>query len=357
MSWKELSFIWKPDLYLEKLYAETEAIRKRNGSDSQGQEQLRNKLATALGSFEALDGTQPALDPVILESTDLGDVIRERVEYSSADGLRVPAYVLIPKKHGNGPFPAVLAWHGHGYGSREVVGLLPDGSEDTGVLGIHRHFALELCRRGMIVIAPEIVGFGDRKLTWDTEQNPDTPNSCFPIAAALLLAGKTIAGLRGYEAIRSADYLTTRTDVDASRIGCMGLSGGGMVASLSAALDQRIQAAVICGYSNTYKRSILSRRHCLDNYIPGILLHAEMPELIGLIAPRALFIESGISDPLFPVDATEVMIERVSGIYASMGVQERFLSDLFEGRHEISGRRSFDWLAERLGAGRQAISS
>jgi dienelactone hydrolase len=351
-----LSFIWKPDLFLEKLYETTETIRERsNGSDGSNievRENLREKLKQALGSFEDESGTLPALDPVLLERTDLGDVIRERVEYSTADGLRTLAYVLLPKQHDHrqGPLPGVLAWHGHGYGSREVVGLLPDGTEYSGAPGIHRHFALELCRKGMVVIAPEIVGFGDRKLTWDAEQNPDTPNSCFPIAAALLLAGKTIAGLRVHEAIRAADYLSERVEVDASRIGCMGLSGGGMVASLSAALDKRIQAAVICGYSNTYKSSILARRHCLDNYIPGILLHAEMPELIGLIAPRALFIESGSSDHLFPVAETEATIDKLHRIYASLEAAGSIASDIFEGGHEISGRLSFDWLADKLHA-------
>ncbi|WP_243767097.1 dienelactone hydrolase family protein [Paenibacillus agricola] len=311
-------------------------------------EQLRAKLRQTLGSYGDGAGDQPLLDPVVLESTDLGDVIRERVEYSTVDGLRVPAYVLLPKERGKLPLPAVLAWHGHGYGSRQVVGLLPDGSEDQGEPGIHRHFALELCRRGLVVIAPEIVGFGDRKLDWDIAQNPDTPNSCFPIAAALLMAGKTIAGLRAHEAIRAADYLAQRAEVDASRIGCMGLSGGGMVASLSAALDKRILATVICGYSNTYESSILARRHCLDNYIPGILLHAEMPELIGLIAPRALFIESGSHDPLFPVEATRTTIAKLEEIYTSLGAEGNIESDIFEGGHEISGRLAFDWLARKL---------
>jgi acetyl esterase/lipase len=156
------------------------------------------------------------------------------------------------------------------------------------------------------------------------------------------MAGKTIAGLRVHEAIRAADYLVERAEVDPSRIGCMGLSGGGMVASLSAALDKRIQASVICGYSNTYESSILARRHCLDNYIPGILLHAEMPELIGLIAPRALFIESGNRDPLFPVEATRMTIEKLKDVYASIGAEGSIASDIFEGGHEISGRLSFD---------------
>jgi dienelactone hydrolase len=344
------------DAFLEKLYNETASRRKQANEMSRTLETseaqragLRTKVREALGSF-ASDQVSPPLDPVLLERTDLGDCVRERVEYTTVDGLRVPAYVLTPANYGGKSLPAVLAWHGHGYGSREIVGLLPDGTEDNGPVGIHRHFALELCRKGMVVIAPEIIAFGDRKLEWDTEQNPDTPNSCFPIAAALMMAGKTIAGLRVHEATRAADYLLTRPEVDPARLGCMGLSGGGMVASLFAALDERIQATVICGYSNTYKSSILARRHCLDNYIPGILLHAEMPELIGLIAPRALFIESGSRDHLFPAAEANEVIRTLEEIYASLGMGEKIASDIFEGGHEISGRLSFDWLAEKLQA-------
>jgi dienelactone hydrolase len=340
--------MWKPDAFLEKLYTDTLNGREQNNETFEVHRAgLRTKLQEALGSFTS-DECDIPLDPVLLERIDLGDVIRERVEYTTADGLRVPAYVLIPNNHGSSRLPAVLALHGHGYGSREIVGLLPNGTEDNGLNGIHRHFALQLCRKGMVVIAPEIIGFGDRKLTWDIEQNPDAPNSCFPIAATLLMAGKTIAGLRVHEAIRATDFLLTRAEVDPTQIGCMGLSGGGMVASLYAALDERIQATVICGYSNTYKSSILSQRHCLDNYIPGILLHAEMPELIGLIAPRALFIESGTKDHLFPVAEVKEVIQTLEELYTSLGLEDRFASDIFEGGHEISGRLSFDWLEDKL---------
>ena len=86
------------------------------------------------------------------------------------------------------------------------------------------------------------------------------------------------------------------------KIGCMGISGGGLVAAFTSILDERIKATVISGYTSTFKGSIMDRRHCLDNYIPGILEYTEMPDLIGLIAPRALFIEAGTADHLFPLD-------------------------------------------------------
>src|SRR5690625_5766073 len=103
------------------------------------------------------------------------------------------------------------------------------------------------------------------------------------ISSQLLLMGKTIAGLRIQECRQVIDYMQLLKEVDGQRIGCMGISGGGLVAAFTSALDDRIKATVISGYTSTFKGSIMDRRHCLDNYVPGILQYTVMPELIGLI--------------------------------------------------------------------------
>lgn len=342
--------MWAPDAFVDGLLNKLQDRRDDRVELWPGRRTaLLAKLRETIGDFAREDGTKPPLDTVVLERTEEDGIVRERIAYTTADGLRVSAYVLAPKRSGKAAkLPAVVALHGHGYGSREIVGLLPDGTPQPDAPAGKNRFALELARKGLIVIAPEIVGFGDRKLRRDAEQNPDTPNSCFPLAAALLMPGLTLAGLRVYEASRALDALAERDDTDAGRIGCIGFSGGGMVASLFAAVDERVRAAVLCGYPNTYRGSVLARRHCLDNYLPGILRHAEMPELIGLIAPRALFIESGTHDRLFPAEQVREAAGALERLYAMLGVKDRFGFDLFEGGHEVSGRRSFDWLAEQL---------
>ena len=100
-------------------------------------------------------------------------------------------------------------------------------------------------------------------------------------------------------------------------------------------LDERMKATVISGYTNTFKGSIMDRRHCLDNYIPGILEYTEMPDLIGLIAPRALFIEAGNVDHLFPLDQVSFAIEKLTKIYQVFDAEQSLASHLFEGGHEI----------------------
>ncbi|MDQ0875262.1 dienelactone hydrolase [Paenibacillus sp. V4I3] len=337
-----------PDDYLNHLYNnlndETSQALKKPWNERKAE--VRSKLLESLGEFPE---TSSELNPVVRERIDKGDHYLERVSYTTDINLQVTAFVLIPKRL-TGRAPTVLAWHGHGYGSREIVGLQPDGTTDYGAPGIHQHFALKLVQRGMIVVAPEIIGFGDRRLSADKEKDPKKNSSCYSLASRLLLYGKTLAGLRIYEAIRSLDYLLTREDVDLERIGCMGFSGGGLIASLASALDVRIKATVICAFTSTFRGSLLAMNHCIDNYMPSILPYADLPELIGLIAPRALFVESGIEDPLFPVASVQEACVKLQEIYHTEGIGGKFEVDLFPGKHEVSGRKSYDWLARQLKA-------
>jgi len=68
----------------------------------------------------------------------------------------------------------------------------------------------------------------------------------------------------------------------------------------AAAVEERIKVAVISGYLNTFKDSIMAMKHCECNYLPGILKYGEMYDICSLIAPRPLLIESGKNDPIFP---------------------------------------------------------
>lgn len=339
--------MYQIDDYLNQLYpADKPKLSWNADGSSDWQEwrhQLKARFIEALGGFPA---EHAPLEPALLERVELDGYIRERIEITTYPGLRMPAYVLIPSGS-PGPFPVAVASHGHGYGSREVVGLKPDGSDLAGEPNLHKNMAVELVERGFLVISPELIGFGDRRLAEDIEKGPKE-NSCFRLAAALLMRGRTLGGHRVYETMRAIDYILGRDEAQAGRLGMMGLSGGGLVAGFTAALDERIGATVVSGYTNTFKDSILAMRHCIDNYIPGILEWAEMPDLIGLIAPRPLLVEAGSSDPIFPIQGTLDAIAQLERIYRGSGAEGAVEHDIFEGKHEVSGRRSFDWLKERV---------
>ena len=94
--------------------------------------------------------------------------------------------------------------------------------------------------------------------------------------------------------MRTIDYIATRPDLDSSRVGCMGISGGGTATLFRrGARSAHSRVAMVSGYLNTFRDSVGSLAHCVDNYVPGILNWAEMHDIAGLIAPRPLFVESG----------------------------------------------------------------
>lgn len=339
--------MWRADALLESMYNKAMGRTKDRQVSMNAEERkghLKQTLRQLIGEFEANEGHKP----VLLEQERCDGYIRERVELSAIPGVSFAAYVLIPEGNQMKPMPAAVAVHGHGYGSREIVGLRQDGSSDPDTSRIHRHFAVQLVRRGMVVIAPDVAGFGERRLDADLARNPDAPNSCHRLSTGLMMHGKTLAGLRVAETLKALEYLAERPEVQADQIGIMGFSGGGLISFLSAALDERIRAAVLAGYPNTFKDSIMAMRHCVCNYIPGILNHAELPEWLGLICPRPLFLESGTHDRIFPAAGFEAAAHELREIYRRTGAEERLRTDLFPGAHEISGRYSYDWLFARL---------
>jgi pimeloyl-ACP methyl ester carboxylesterase len=165
---------------------------------------------------------------------------------------------------------------------------------------------------------------------------------------AALMLGETMTGWRVWDALRALDYLETRAEADPKRLAVMGISGGGLTALFAAALDTRVRAAVVSGYLNTFADSILTVDHCPDNYVPGLLNVAEMPDVAGLIAPRALFCESGDRDPIFPRPAFDHAVAQVRAIYAAFNAPAQFDAEVFAGDHRFHGAGAFPFLASRL---------
>lgn len=334
--------MWRPDQYMKLSYEQAERKYEFNATNEEEwviwQKNLREAFIEVLGGFPA---TKADLQVNLLEDVDCGHYRRQRIELTAYEGLRFPAYILVPNQV-NGKFRSVIAVHGHGYGSKDTVGLEPDGSERKKAT-YHKDFAIELVNKGFLVIVPELLGFGDMRLARDAN-NPPGENSCHMLTMNLLMMGQTMAGHRMYQIIRTLDYLETREDIDQKRIGCMGISGGGLVAGFTSAVDERIKALVVSGYTNLFRDSIMSIRHCVDNFIPGILRYAEMPDLLALNAPRPLLVEAGDKDHIFPVAATREAIRQIGQVYELLNVRDRLAEDVFDGVHEISGAVAYDWL-------------
>ncbi|PRX24177.1 cephalosporin-C deacetylase-like acetyl esterase [Orenia metallireducens] len=336
-----------PDKYLKVLYQDhlpkyTFASKSKE-EWSNWREDLKEALIEALGGITVEDNTP--LKAEISEEVEYDSYLRQRVVFNINDYLKTSAYLLIPKDKRK-EYPAIVACHGHGYGSKEVVGLTPAGLENQKPT-CHNNFALDLVKKGFLVIAPEIIGFGERRLAEDNHSTP-TENSCYQLATYLLMFGKTLAGMRVIDISRSIDYLLSRNDVASQRIGCMGFSGGGMVAALASALDERIRVAVISGYTNTFKDSIMSTEHCLDNYIPGILKYAELADIIGMIAPRPLLIQAGLTDNIFPIDGVLTAYQRIKEVYQCLDIEDKVAKDIIDKGHEVATDKPCEWFKRWL---------
>ena len=105
---------------------------------------------------------------------------------------------------------------------------------------------------------------------------------------------------------------------------------------------------MISGYLNTFRDSVFSLEHCIDNYVPGILNWAEMYDVAGLIAPRPLFAEAGTKDDIFPIEASRASFARVHKVYDIFGASDRFQIEIFEAAHSFHGVSGIPFLAEHL---------
>ncbi|MFN2229514.1 MAG: dienelactone hydrolase family protein [Anaerolineae bacterium] len=313
----------------------------------QWQAATRAALASTVG-FQ--DRPAVPLAPRQIEVVDKGDYIREKVLLHTAPETVMPVYLLLPKG-ADAPRPVVLAFAGHGYGVKDIVGLWEDGEERNTPDGYHKDFAVALCRRGFAVAAPEISCFGERQTDFsylNTTLGQGVPTTCTHTAMLAFHLGGSAVGLRVRDGKRLVDYLQTRSDVDAGRLGAMGISGGGLHTFFSTCLDPRIQACVISGYYSTFRDSVLAMSHCACNFVPGLGQFGEMYDLVGLIAPRPLLVEAGTRDPIFPIEAVKRSVDRAREVYGVWGAEKEIETDYFEGRHQISGRRAYDFLWEKI---------
>ena len=348
MSSKDL----QPATCLWKLYRPDEAPYAFRATDIVQARTWQKKARSALARRIGLDRI-PSSSPYaqVLEVVDKHDYVRQKLVLRTSPGAQMPVYLLLPKK-ARRPLPVVLAFHGHGYGVKDIVGLWEDGKERNSPDGYHKDFAVALCRAGFAVAAPEISCFGDRQTDFsylDTAIGQAAPTTCTHSAMLAFHLGISVVGLRVHDGMRLVDYLQTRRELDTGRLGAMGISGGGMHTFFSTCLDKRIRACVVSGYYSTFRDSILAMSHCACNFVPGLAEFGEMHDLVGLVAPRPILIEAGTYDPIFPIRAVRSSVARARAVYEVFEARNRVATDFFEGRHQISGSKAYGFLKQRLG--------
>jgi len=335
---------FSPDAYLAAFvqnrrtapFAQAQTAEEAREAGAAMRQKLRELLA-----LDALYGRCEVLQPVVLHTAQREGYSETRISLEICRDWHMLVYLLVPEKP-NGAGVAALC--GHSYGTRQILRLDKRGRHrNINFLdNYQKNFAVELAQRGCTIAAPEFVAFGEARLRKD-QRKPFYANSCYPVTSALHLCGSSTAALRVYQAARCLDLLEAQDTVDPARLGCMGISGGGLVSLFTACAEERVSRAVVSGYVCAFQESILASHHCADNYVNGLLEIGETYDLAAAIAPRKLCIESGRQDKLFPIAGAEEAHAAIRRVYALMGAEENLVIDVFDGKHQISGRESFDF--------------
>lgn len=338
------------DAFLDKLYPRLAGDAFADARDAESaaaaRDALRERLRECLG-LPVLEQMACPLNPA-----PVGDPIRtknytaQKYAFEALPGLITPVWLLKPVGKTE-PVPGVVAMCGHGYGVRQIAGVTKRGTlkRTRYIDDYQRHFAVQLAERGCIVAAPEPVAFGEMRLKKDLRK-PFYASSCDTLSHRLLPYGLTTAGVRVFQTIACLRWLQTMQEADQTKLGVMGISGGGLAALYASVCEPAFARTVVSGYVCTFRESILSRWHCPDNYIPGILRIGEIGDFAAAVAPRPLLIESGTKDPLFPIVGAREAHERARRFYELMGAAHALTVDVFPGRHRVSGAASFAFLSE-----------
>jgi dienelactone hydrolase len=278
------------------------------------------------------------LDFEITDTVDRGDYVQSRIVYDTEATMSVPAYLLVPTDRSE-PGPAVLAVHGHGPGKDLICGI-------TGPP--HEHYAVQLVRLGYVVLAPDLRCFGERQ---DPQWDPDTQKyDCDWNLVAASMAGVNPLMQNLWDLQRSVDVLVAHPLVDANRIGAAGVSYGATMTMFLASLDARVRAAIVSGYLSSWRAAhAVPWNMCGSQVMFGQLGDLEHVDVAALISPRALLVESGTDDPLFPVAAAAATVAQLRRVWDHDGAPSDSLRhDIFDGDHRWYGTNAAAFLSGHL---------
>ncbi|WP_435007755.1 alpha/beta hydrolase family protein [Tundrisphaera lichenicola] len=321
---------------------------------------------------------------VRVESTREFDGLQiERLSWQLPGGPRTEAVFLKPIG-AKGPLPAILGLHDHGgnkfLGWRKIARI---GDEPTEIVEAHQDeyyggvaWANEIAKRGYAVLVHDTFPFASRRVRVadvspkvredgiDPEPT-DTPGvkSYNKFASAhedvmeksLICAGTTWPGVYVVEDQRALDVLCARPEVDPSRVGCAGLSGGGMRTVFLGGLDDRIKCAIAVGFMTTWRDLLLDKcyTHTWMTYVPLLPRDLDFPEILALRAPSPTMVLNCNEDQLY----TPPEMHRADAIlretFEKGGAADAYRCNFYPGGHKFDlemQKDAFEWFDRHLKA-------
>lgn len=255
-----------------------------------------------------------------------------RVTIDVRRGVDVYGHLVVPNDIKD-KRPAVICQHGFGGYPRKITGL--GMKEDT----VYREYGRQLAEKGYVVFAPMLLHISPSE---EVSRQMRQANAVDMLRLAMPLA----------KTERVIDFLESLSYVDGERIGYYGLSYGGYSAIHLAPLIDRLAATVCSGNFNDWRSKITSdevntsylRHPDEDMYFWNALHRFTHPELIVMTSPRPFCIEFGTRDGITSPAWTAYTWKQTKALYDHIGRPDRVLMAEFEGRHEIKGTETFDFL-------------
>jgi dienelactone hydrolase len=311
-------------------------------------ERIRKIVLDSLGELPP----RPSPAKVKVVNVDQRDGWRiEKFVFHNGVDSEVPGYIAIPEK-GRQKHPAILTMHGHSSSKENMFGYQPTS----------QNVAELLVRQGYVVLGIDGYFNGERKGTGPAggletmQRGSDQEMSLFKLN---LWLGRTLWGMMLRDELIALDYLASRPEVDATRIGAQGMSMGSTRAWWLAAIDNRIKAVVGVACFTRYEDLIAIRElraHGIYYFVPGLLKHFDTEGVMALIAPRPFLALTGDRDAGSPPEGMKKLEEILGRVYRVYGTPQFFRSIIYpETGHVYNDdqkQKMIEWFNMHLRGGR-----
>jgi dienelactone hydrolase len=238
-----------------------------------------------------------------------------------------------------------------------------------------RAWANELAKRGYAVLVHDTFAFGSRRVCLAdvpdairnglNDENPEDPANIEAynrwaggheaiMAKSLFCAGTTWPGVFLADDRAAVDVLCARPDVDPERVGCGGLSGGGLRTVFLAGMDERIRCAVCVGMMSTWRDYLLhkSHTHTWMCYVPLLPSELDYPEILGLRTPLPTLILNNTDDPIFTLPEMQRTDGILQELFDKANAADRYRCSYYPGPHKFDRpmqEEAFAWFDQWLG--------
>lgn len=304
-------------------------------------ERIRERVLVACGLWPMPQKEE--LKPVVHGLVDRGDYTVERVYFASMPGHYVTGSLYRPKNV-NGKIPAVLCPHGH-FSNGRFTDSGPEAAAQQLKIGAEQFMSgarsplqarmVELARMGCVVFHYDMIGVADN--------GPLDHRSGFADADAALWLHNRL-GLQTWNSIRAVDFVTSLPDVDATRIGVTGASGGGTQTFLLAAVDPRITVAFPAVMVSTAMQG-----GCICENSDYLRVGINNIAIAALMAPRPLAM-SGAND--WTIDIETKGYPELKQVYALHGKEDFVLARAFpqfqHNYNQVAREMMYDWFNTHL---------